>query len=67
VDAERGVTAQNFDVPVINVGRAMGSYDCGVDGSLVVVGIYDYEVGQADDVGGRRPGDRIQERCRALK
>ena len=36
----------------------MGSYSCGVNRRLVVVGIWDTEVGQGGDAGRRRVSDR---------
>ena len=67
MDAEERVSAQDFDIPVIEVKRLMRGYTRGVDerlvvgriwyrgvdGRLVIRTICDGEVGESGDTGGR--------------
>jgi hypothetical protein len=57
VDTEQCVSAQHFDVPVLEVERAMWCYDRGVGGGFVIRYVCNGEVGESGDAYGRRLGD----------
>ena len=57
VNTEEGVSTQNFHVPILKVEGAVGSYDRGVCGRLVIRSICNGEVGQSGNADGRRLGD----------
>ena len=44
VNTEERVSAQHFDVPILEIELVMGSYGCGVDGRLVIGSICNGEV-----------------------
>ena len=67
MDTEQCVSAQYFDIPVLEIEGVVGGYGRGVDGGLVVRSICDGEIGQRGDTdrrrlsdGGRRDGVRFR-------
>ena len=77
-DTEECVSAQHFDVPILEVEGFMRGYGrrvderlvigntCrrGIDGRLVIRGVCDYEVGQSGDADGGGMDDGSGGRCR---
>jgi len=57
MNTEQRLATQHFDVPVLKVEGAVGGYSRGVEGGLVIRGICNCEVGQADDADRRGVSD----------
>ena len=57
VDTEEGVRTQHFHVPILEVEGAVGGYDSGAGGRLVIRSICNGEVGQSGNADGRGLGD----------